>query len=101
MGSVTVIVTVAEAVPPEPVATMVYVVVSVGDIDIEPLAPTEPMPGSITQLSAWVELQVRVEDSPKKIASGSALMLTEGKGMLTDMVTLSVVVPPGPTAVSV
>ena len=42
-----------------------------------------------------------MDDSPKIIDSGSALMLTVGKGMLTDKVTFSVVVPPDPIAVSV
>ena len=101
LGSVTVTETSAVAVPPGPVAVMVYVVASVGDTWTDPLAPTDPMSGSITQASALVEFQVRVDDSPDWIFSGLALMLTVGKGILTDMLTVFVVVPPGPTAVSV
>ena len=48
-----------------------------------------------------MEFQVRVEDSPNRIFSGLALMVTDGTGMLTDTLTLFVVVPPGPPAVSV
>ena len=44
-GGATVIVTLLVAVPPAPVAVMVYEVVTVGDTLMEPLAPTAPMPG--------------------------------------------------------
>jgi hypothetical protein len=52
LGSVTVIVTSAEDVPPDPVPVIVYVVVSVGEIEIEPFTSTDPMPGSIVHVSA-------------------------------------------------
>lgn len=36
------------------------------------------MPGSITQVSALVEVQVKIEDWPVYIVAGLALILTEG-----------------------
>ena len=50
-GSVTVIVTSAEDVPPIPVPMIVYVVVIVGETEIEPFTSTDPMSGSIVQVS--------------------------------------------------
>ena len=50
--------------PPGPVAVMVYVVVSAGEIAVEPFKSTTPISGDISQVSARVELQDRVVDSP-------------------------------------
>ena len=52
----------AVVVPPKPVAVMVYVVVSVGETIVDPLRATLPIPGSITQVSAFVEVHDKVED---------------------------------------
>ena len=57
-------VTESVAVPPEPVAVMVYVVVSVGDTVMDPFISTLPIPGSMTQESALVDVHVSVVDSP-------------------------------------
>ena len=97
---VTVTVTLSVAVPPGPVAVIVYVVVSVGETAMDPLTSTLPTPGSITQVSACVELQNRVDDSPNKIVSGSAERLTLG-GWITVTVTPAVAEPPGPVTVMV
>ena len=43
-GAVTVIRAVAFAVPPSPLAIMVYVVDELGDTEREPLVPTSPIP---------------------------------------------------------
>ena len=75
------------AVPPGPVAVMVYSTVSVGETMVEPFAPTLPMPGSITQESASVEPHVSVDDSPTRIVPGSALMVTVG-GSISSMTSI-------------
>jgi hypothetical protein len=77
-GSFTVMVILSIAIPPNPVAVMLKVVVSVGDIWTEPFGATLPIPGSRKQDSAEVELQVRVDDSPATIISGSAAIVTVG-----------------------
>jgi len=63
-------------------------VVSIGDTAVVPLGATLPIPGSMTQVSALVELQVRVEDSPIRIVSGLAEISTVGKANIL-MVTVS------------
>ena len=63
-GMVTVIVTLAVAVPPGPAAVIVYGVVSAGVTMLVPDGFTEPIPWSIVTESALVELHVSVEDSP-------------------------------------
>jgi len=54
-------------------------VVSVGETGVVPLRATAPIPGSIAQVSALVEVQVSVEDSPVRIVSGFAEIFTAGK----------------------
>jgi hypothetical protein len=66
------------AEPPEPVAVIVYVVVSVGETVVDPLGSTVPTSGSITHVSVYVELHVSVDDSPSKMVSGSAERLAVG-----------------------
>jgi len=82
------------------VAVIVYVVVIVGFTGWLPLRATEPIPLSMLTLSAPVELQERVDDSPEAMFVGLAEILTMGK-LFTVMVTLSVAVPAGPSAVMV
>lgn len=93
MREVTDTVTPAVAVPPGLVAVIVYPVVSVGDTVIEPFASTLPIPGSIVQVSAFDELHVRVDDSPYKRVSGSALRVTVG--VVTVCITSTVKYLPG------
>lgn len=78
-------------------------VVTVGDTLMEPLAPTAPMPGSISQEVAFVELHIRVADCPYRMLTGSAVIDTVGGGVggVTVTVTLLAAVPPGPVAVTV
>ena len=64
-GWMIVTVTLSVAVPPGPVAVIEYVVVSAGDTWVDPLTSTMPISGSIMQVSALVEVQVSVEDSPR------------------------------------
>jgi len=54
--------------------------VSVGETAVEPLRATLPIPGSMTQVSEFVEVQVRVDDSPERMVSGSALIVRIGAG---------------------
>jgi hypothetical protein len=100
-GGATVIVTLLVAVPPAPVAVMVYEVVIVGDTLIDPLGPTAPIPGWISHESALVDCHVKVADPPYGMLRGSAAMATVGAGAETVTVTLLVAVPPGPVAVMV
>lgn len=99
-GTTTVTTAWAVAVPLKPVAVMVYVVVTIGDTEIEPLDATSPMPLSILMVSASVELQVNVLDSPVITDCGSATRLTVGGGT-TVTITCAVFVPPLPVAVIV
>jgi len=72
-----------------------------GETAVEPLRTIGPMPESITQVSALVEVQVKVLDPPGRMTSGTALILTVGAGWITVTVTFAVVVPSGPVAVIV
>ena len=87
-------------VPPLPDAVMMYVVVSAGETDNEPLSGTLPMPLSILTVSALEELHVKIADSPAAILWGEALKVTVGAG-ITVMVVCEVAVPPIPAAVIV
>jgi hypothetical protein len=102
-GGATWTVTLAVAVPPAPIAVMVYEVVTVGETLMEPLAPTAPMPGSISQEVAFVELHVRIDDRPYRMLPGAAEIDTVGGGVggVTVIVALALAVPPGPVAVMV
>jgi hypothetical protein len=83
---VTVIITLAEAVPPAPVAVAVYVVAEVGATE------TAPPPAAIVRLLplvpviempvAFLPITVRVEEVPLVIDVGLALMETVGAGVL-------------------
>ncbi|HON61882.1 MAG TPA: hypothetical protein PK314_08425 [Deltaproteobacteria bacterium] len=66
------------ASPPGPAAVIVYVVVAVGAMVVEPLRSTAPIPLSMLTLSACSDVQMRIEDSPPSIAPGSAEILTTG-----------------------
>jgi hypothetical protein len=63
-GAVTVTRALASAVPPGPVAVIVYVVDSVGETPTVPSGATVPTPESIVSAVAFVEDQVSVEDCP-------------------------------------
>ena len=62
-GTITVTVTLSVAEPPGPIAVMVYVVVLEGLTSHDPDGSNVPTSGSITQLSAFVEVHVRMEYS--------------------------------------
>ena len=79
-GYSTVTVTLAEVLPPAPEAVIVYVVLPSGDTIVDPFRATLPMPGWIEQVSAWVESQERMLDSPTLMDGGEAEMLTSGGG---------------------
>jgi hypothetical protein len=76
------------------------VVVSVRRTVAESSAFTGPTPGSITQVSAFAEVQVRVTLSPDSTLVGSPLRATVGAGS-TVTVVWAVEVPPRPVAVRV
>ena len=63
-GGVTLTVAVELFVPPGPVTVIVYIVVLVGDIFIDPFKATSPIPLSILTSVALVEVHVKVADSP-------------------------------------
>lgn len=92
--------TLSVALPPGPMAEIVYVVVSGGDTVIKPVVSTLPMPESMTQESEFVEFHDSVHDSPNTMVSGSTDISTVG-GYSTVTVTLAEVLPPAPEAVIV
>ena len=105
----TVIVTEAEAVPPDPVAVAVYVVVEVGLADIvPPLAPVVrllPLVPVTLTVVAFVAVTVKTVELPLVIVVGLALIVTVGAPdaslVVTVIVTLAALVPPAPVAVAV
>ena len=105
----TVMVTDAEAVPPDPVAVAVYVVVEVGLTDIAPppdaivrLLPLVPV---IVIPVAFLAVTVKTEELPLEIVVGLALIVTVGAPDESPAVTVIVAdaeaVPPDPVAVAV
>ena len=70
----------AVAVPPRPVAVMVYVVVLLGVTTVEPWVVTEPTPGAIASSVALRELQVSVDEFPVVMELGLAESVTVGAG---------------------
>ena len=74
---VTVTVACADAVPDEPVATKLYVVVTVGETDCDPLTATDA-PFRVA-LAALVDVQVSVELSPDAMDVGLALIPAVGE----------------------
>src|SRR5271157_1370604 len=77
-GTVTEMLTLASALPPAPVAVMVYVAVSAGVTVVEPCAVTAPTSGAIETFCASVVVHVRRVDSPFWMEVRSALMLAVG-----------------------
>jgi copper(I)-binding protein len=98
-AAVTVTVTVSVAVPPGPVHVMPYVVVAVGETPSDPLVAVDVVHPSLVQVVACVELHVSVEASPALIDVELAVRLTEGATAVTETVTLSASLPPGPVQV--
>ncbi len=82
----TVTVVPAELLPPAPVQLMVYVVVEVGDTEVEPEVPDIEKPaGAVAeQLVAPELLQVIVLLCPDVIVGGAAETLTDGAGVVPD-----------------
>ena len=70
----------ALAVPPGPLALMVYVVDVAGLTFAEPCEGTEPTSGEILSWVASVEVQVRVDMSPLLMEYGLACSVTVGGG---------------------
>lgn len=99
--SLTRIVMLVLALPPGPVIVMVYCVVRLGDTMIDPFAGTAPIPGLMEAVSALVDCQDKVADSPRRMLLGSAESDTVGRGGMTVIVIPSETVPPGPMAVIV
>jgi hypothetical protein len=99
----------AEAVPPDPVAVAVYVVVEVGlTVAFPPVAPSVsllPLVPVIVIPVAFLAVTLKTEELPLVIEVGLALIVTVG---LTDPAPVSTVivteaeaVPPEPVAVAV
>jgi hypothetical protein len=99
-GKTTLTPALAVTVPPGPLAVAVYVVVSAGVTDREPLAGTVPMPLSKVTDVALEEFQLRVAVDPALTVEGSTTMLIAGRG-ITVTSTDAFAVPPGPVAVAV
>ncbi len=72
--------TLASAVPPDPVATAVYVVEFRGLITLVPEPGTVPMPPSRVTEDAFSDFHVRVVDCPLVIVDGDADRDTFGVG---------------------
>lgn len=79
-GAATVIVTVAVAVPPEPVAVAVYVVFVVGDTVVVPVAANVPDTPVMVTAVAFVELHESVTDWPVVMLALSAVIWMVGAG---------------------
>src|SRR5271156_4228166 len=69
---------VAVALPPGPVAVIVYVVESVGFTGVDPCSATLPTPGSMSASVASVEVQLSVTVSPLFTVVGVAFSVTVG-----------------------
>jgi hypothetical protein len=69
----------ANEVPPGPTAVKLYVVVVVGETDMEPLAATDPMPLSIETVVAFETVHTSVDEEPATIAVGEATKLMLGR----------------------
>ena len=91
----TVTVALCVAVPPVPVQTRVYVMVTVGETDCVPDIAFVPVhPADAVQEVAFVELHVKVEAEPEVIDVGLAEMETVGAGATLETVTLTVAAVP-------
>ncbi|MBT9175671.1 MAG: hypothetical protein DDT22_01355 [candidate division WS2 bacterium] len=102
--SVIVITILFVAVPPGPTALKVKVVVLLGETILVPERGTEPIFGEIVRLVAFETRQLKVEDLPLIIEAGEAdavMIGSGGGGSVTVIVTLTSLVPPGPTALKV
>lgn len=75
-------------------------VLSLGEITFEPLAPTLPTPLSMVTESALLEPQVKVAGAPAFTVVGSTVTLTVAGGIIFTVAT-AVAVPPAPLAVAV
>jgi hypothetical protein len=90
-GSTTVTVTTASSLPtpPGPVQSNWYVVVTVGETDVEPLVRFEPdQPRNAVHEVAFVELHVSVVDCPAVMDVGDAVSVTvgsSGSGVVTHL----------------
>lgn len=105
-AAVAVTVTVAVAVPPVPFAVAVkVVVVSITTVD-DPESPSEvwsspSMLGLTVKVVAFVVAQVRVTKPPAGTALALAEKVTVGGAVVTVIVTVFWVLPPGPVATAV
>jgi hypothetical protein len=107
-----VIITVAEVVPPDPVAVAVYVVVEVGATDtVPPVGPNVRLllfdPLSVTVV-AFVAVTLTLDELPLAMVVGLAVTVTVGAPVdpfdppvVTVIITLAEAVPPAPVAVAV
>src|SRR5260370_8208973 len=77
-GAATVMLTLASALPPGPVAVIVYVVDESGVTLVEPSGATVPTPGVRFNCVAFVEDQVRVAESPLFKLVEEAVSVTVG-----------------------
>jgi hypothetical protein len=74
----TVILALALAEPPDPLAVIVYVVEAAGVTFVEPCALTVPTSGAMVSCVASVEVQLSVDESPFSTALGLASRVTVG-----------------------
>jgi len=91
-------VTLSDALPPGPVHDIEYVVLLVGETETDPDVALPVLKFVPVQLSASVLDQVSVDESPEVMEVGDAERDAVGAGAaaLTDTVTLSDALPPGP-----
>ena len=68
---------------------------------IELLQSTLPIFGSSVQVSALVELQLRVDELPSSMVAGAVLTVTVGSGTVTVTVVETEAEPPEPVAIKV
>ena len=96
----------AEAWPPAPFATAVYVVVAAGlTACVPPIACRGYVLPSLPVTVTWVEfvaVTVKIAELPEVIDIGFAAMVTAGAGLAMTVTTaVAVAVPPAPVAVAV
>ncbi len=104
VAGVTLTVVLCEAEPPAPVQVNVYLLVAAVSAEVlrEPLIASVPLqPPEAVHEVAWVETQLSVEAAPLVTVLGLAVRVTDGAGVVTEMVADCAALPPAPLQVSV
>ncbi len=103
VAGVTLTVALCEAEPPAPVQAKVYLVAAVrAAVLCEPLIASAPLqPPDAVHEVALVDDQLSVDAAPLVTLLGVAVRVTDGAGVVTEMVADCAALPPAPLHVSV